>query len=46
MEHSKDFEKVKKWWEIGKPISWIRNAVAKGWITQEEFEEITGQDYE
>lgn len=45
MEHSKHFEMVKRWYELGKPLSWIRNAVVKGQITAEEFEEITGQAY-
>lgn len=45
-KHSREFEKVKKWYcELHKPISWIRNAVLKGFITQEEFEEITGREY-
>ena len=46
MQHSKNFEKVKGFydsgfWSIGK----VKNAVTKGWITVEEFKEITGQDY-
>lgn len=46
MEHSKYFEKVKKYYDEG---FWndirVRNAVLKGWITEEEFEEITGIKY-
>ena len=45
MEYSKNFEKVKnyydqKLWSLER----VRNAVGK-WITEEEFTEITGQDY-
>ncbi len=25
---------------------WVRDAVAKGWITETEYEEITGEKYE
>lgn len=44
--HSKNFEKVKNYynrrlWDINK----VREAVVKAWITEEEFKEITGQDY-
>ena len=46
MEHSKYFEKVKKYYDEG---FWndarVRNAVSKGWITEEEFVEITGIQY-
>lgn len=46
MEHSKNYEKVKgfygeKLWNITR----VRNAVVKGWITEEEFAEITGTEY-
>lgn len=46
MEHSKNYEKVKgfygrKLWDENR----VRNAVVKGWITEEEFVEITGKDY-
>lgn len=44
--HSKNFEKVKKWKENGRPNSWMRNAVKAGAITKEEYKEITGEDYE
>lgn len=46
VEHSKKFEMVKEWWELHKPISWIKNAVKKRFITAEEYLEITGQEYE
>lgn len=46
MEHSRYFEKVKSYWE---QHLWnenrVRNAVLKEWITQEEFREITGNDF-
>jgi len=52
-EHSPKFELVKKYYNTFKPdgtrywsINAVRNAVVKGWITPEEFEEITGQPYE
>lgn len=43
---SKNYEKVKKWYDKG---IWnktmCRNVVVKGCITPEEFKEITGIDY-
>lgn len=44
--HSKNFEKVKKYynnrlWNLKK----VHNAVGR-WITSDEFEEITGEEYE
>ena len=46
MEHSSKFDLVKEYynmnlWEERK----VRDAVKKGWITAEEFEEITGKEY-
>lgn len=46
MEHSKNYQKVKdfyvnKLWDIQR----VRNAVVKGWITEQEFYEITGELY-
>jgi len=46
MNHSKNFEKVKyyydhKLWFIDR----VREAVVKGWITEAEYEEITGETY-
>lgn len=46
MEHSKNFEKVKayydrKMWSIER----VHSAVGK-WITKEEYAEITGSDYQ
>lgn len=46
-EHSEKFEMVKSYYEEGR---WkkkaVRNAVVKGWITAEEYAEITGEAYE
>lgn len=46
MEHSKNFNKVKTYYDEG---FWneakVRNAVVKGWITEAEFVEITGIEY-
>ena len=46
MEHSAKFEKVKGYYDNG---FWskakVHNAVVKGWITAEEYEEITGEPY-
>ncbi|MBQ9659508.1 MAG: XkdX family protein [Clostridia bacterium] len=45
MEHSKNFEKVKTYYDDGMwNISKVHNAVGK-WITAEEYKEITGEDY-
>lgn len=44
--HSENFEKVKRFYILK---VWnetrVRNAVKMGWITEEEFIEITGNDY-
>lgn len=44
--HSENFEKVKRFYTLK---VWnetrVRNAVKMGWITEEEFTEITGNDY-
>lgn len=51
MKHSKNFDKVKKYYNTfynGERV-WnearVRNAVVKSWITEEEFAEITGGAY-
>lgn len=48
MGHSKNYEKVKAYWNRGHGL-WnetrVRNAVTKGWITADEFTEITGITY-
>ena len=46
MEHSRNYEKVKTYYERG---MWAKervySAVGK-WITAEEYQEITGEDYD
>lgn len=43
---SKKFEKVKYYYDAGFwTIGQVRNAVVKGWITETEFEIITGEQY-
>ena len=46
MKHSPKYEKVKVYFDKG---LWneemVRNAVNKGWITEEEFTEITNKPY-
>ena len=40
------YDKVKRYYEAGYwDRSRVRNAVAKRWITEEEYEEITGGEY-
>lgn len=53
MEHSKNYEKVKRYYNMRTSKGdrmWdetrVRNAVEIGWITAVEFKEITGNDYE
>lgn len=45
-EHSPKFEMIKGFYDSG---MWskkaVRNAVVKGWITAEEYAEITGEVY-
>lgn len=46
-EKSKKFDLVKEYYDAGLwSIKKVRNAVVKGWITVEEFKEITGEDYD
>lgn len=46
MEHSNNYDKVKRYYSLK---MWnetrVRNAVVMGWITEEEFTEITGLAY-
>lgn len=46
VEHSKKYETVKRYYVLG---VWsearVRNAVKMGWITPDEFREITGEAY-
>ena len=44
--HSQKFDRVKKYFDNGNwNVEMVRNAVVKGWITEEEFEEITNLPY-
>lgn len=44
--HSKNYDKVKRFYKLGLwSESMVRDAVVKHWITEDEFKEITGQDY-
>lgn len=46
LTHSKKFQDVKDYYDSGLwSLKKVRNAVVKGWITAEEFKEITGLDY-
>lgn len=41
------YEKVRNYYKKGMwSLIQVRNAVVKGWITEDEFEEITGEIYE
>lgn len=46
MEHSEKFELVKGYYKAG---FWkkkaVKNAVIKGWIREDEYEEIVGEPY-
>ena len=46
MEHSKNFAKVKRYYDSG---LWnkarVYNAVGKGWITEAEYEEIVSEPF-
>lgn len=44
--HSEKYEKVKRYYDRGLwSIERVHKAVEKGWITAEEYKEITGEDY-
>ncbi|MBQ6318184.1 MAG: XkdX family protein [Lachnospiraceae bacterium] len=48
--HSKNFEKVKKYydeglWDKDKVRNMVTNPKSNPWITTEEYEEITGEPY-
>ncbi len=46
-EHSKKFDKVKKYYDRGLwNKSMVADAVVKEWITAEEYAEIVGEPYE
>lgn len=43
---SSKFEKVKRYYDSGLwNKTMVRNAVVKGWITENEYEEIVGEPY-
>ncbi len=46
-EHSEKFEMIKSYYDSGR---WkkkaVKNAAEKGWITTDEYEEITGEGYQ
>lgn len=47
MKHSKKYAKVKYYYDNGIwAINRVYEAVGHGWITAEEYKEITGFDYE
>lgn len=47
MEHSVNYEKVKSYYNRGLwNLARVKKAVEKGWITEEEYQEITGQPYD
>lgn len=47
MKHSKNFEKVKSYYDSGLwTKEMVKNAVVKRWITAAEYEEITGEPYD
>lgn len=43
---SSRYEMVEHWWTAMHNIMMIKNAVKKGFITAEEFAEITGEAYQ
>lgn len=46
MWKSKKFDLVKQYYDDGRwSIKKVRDAVVKGWITEEEFTEITGEPF-
>ncbi len=46
MEHSKNYEKVKRFYSMKMwGLNRVRNAVTMKWITEIEFTEITGEAY-
>lgn len=45
-KHSKNFEKVKSHFEADNwDLKKVREAVTSGWITKEEFKEITSKNF-
>ena len=51
MEHSKNYAKVKNYYDMGlwskaRVKNAVTNPASKPWITEEEYQEITGEAYE
>lgn len=47
MERSKNFDKVKRYYNMKMwNAARVRNAVKMNWITEVEFKEITGENYQ
>lgn len=47
LKNEQKVQRCKKYFDEGLwNIAMVKNAVVKGWITSEEFEEITGVEYE
>lgn len=43
--HSPDFEKIKKWYDMGiYSKAMVRNMMLKGKITEDEYKEIVGEN--
>ena len=40
------FETIKRLYTKTGNVALVENAVKKGWITEEQFKEITGKDYQ
>jgi uncharacterized XkdX family phage protein len=46
MQHSSRFENIQNFYDSGFwDIEQVRNAVDKGWITCQEYTQITGHDF-
>lgn len=46
VEYSSKFRKVQSYYQMGNwSLEMVRNAVVKEWITEAEFQEITGESY-
>lgn len=46
VEHSKNFDKVKGYFDANRWSEYrVHEAVGKGWITSDEYAEITGNPY-
>ena len=44
--HSKKFDDIKMYYDTNRwTLTMVQNAVVKGWITEDEYTEITGLEY-